>query len=197
MPNATSRSQLPVPAPAPPRGAPAPCRSHPRARCSRPRRCSRLPAQRLSRSTMWLQALLFLGLLLLLLLAVLSLVFLRGSGSRNPFATDSRRPPGPLVTDKAVRRTVVKTGTGPPGPPTPAAGLEPGWHRQPRVDHPRDRTTSAGWQRPRSDIPPGWHHPSVTDPPGWHCPPQGGTVPPSVPPSPGGRGGPGAVGIPR
>ncbi|XP_030819967.1 all-trans-retinol 13,14-reductase [Camarhynchus parvulus] len=58
---------------------------------------------------MWLQALLFLAPLLLLLLVLLSLVLLRGSGSRNPFATDSRRPPGPLVTDKAVRRTVVKT----------------------------------------------------------------------------------------
>lgn len=165
---------------------------------------------------MWLQALLFLGpLLLLLLLAVLSLVLLRGSGSRNPFATDSRRPPGPLVTDKAVRRTVVKTGTGPPGPATPAAGLEPGWHRQPRVDHPRDRTTSAGWQRPRSDIPgvapPECHGPPRVSrtPQGGIVPPRvalsprllrtplGGIVPPSVPPSPGGPGGPGAVGIPR
>ncbi|XP_032937043.1 all-trans-retinol 13,14-reductase [Catharus ustulatus] len=62
---------------------------------------------------MWLQALLFLGpLLLLLLLVLLPLLFLLLpllSGSPNPFATDSRRPPAPLVTDKAVRRTVVKT----------------------------------------------------------------------------------------
>ncbi|KAM9250308.1 all-trans-retinol 13,14-reductase [Cariama cristata] len=55
---------------------------------------------------MWPYALLFLALLLLLLLAR----FLRGAGSGpNPFATDARRPPAPLVTDKAVRRTVVKT----------------------------------------------------------------------------------------
>ncbi|XP_050839065.1 all-trans-retinol 13,14-reductase [Serinus canaria] len=58
---------------------------------------------------MWLQGLLFLAALLLLLLVLLSFMLLRGSGSRNPFATDSRRPPAPLVTDKAVRRTVVKT----------------------------------------------------------------------------------------
>ncbi|KAL2296214.1 hypothetical protein Nmel_018508 [Mimus melanotis] len=61
---------------------------------------------------MWLQALLFLVPLLLLLVVLLPLLFLllpRVPGSRNPFATDTRRPPAPLVTDKAVRRTVVKT----------------------------------------------------------------------------------------
>ncbi|XP_063276689.1 all-trans-retinol 13,14-reductase [Prinia subflava] len=61
---------------------------------------------------MWLQALLFLApllLLLVVLLSVLSLVLPRVKGTHNPFATDSRRPPAPLVTDKAVRRTVVKT----------------------------------------------------------------------------------------
>uniref|UniRef100_A0A8C5TC23 All-trans-retinol 13,14-reductase n=1 Tax=Malurus cyaneus samueli TaxID=2593467 RepID=A0A8C5TC23_9PASS len=61
---------------------------------------------------MWLQALLFFSpllLLLLLLLLPLSPPLPWFGGSRNPFATDTRRPPGPLVTDKAVRRTVVKT----------------------------------------------------------------------------------------
>ncbi|XP_068891429.1 all-trans-retinol 13,14-reductase [Aphelocoma coerulescens] len=65
---------------------------------------------------MWLQALLFLAPLLLLLavlLPLLSLLLPRVPGSRNPFATDTRRPPAPLVTDKAVRRTVVKTGFSP------------------------------------------------------------------------------------
>ncbi|CAM9757981.1 unnamed protein product [Bubo scandiacus] len=55
---------------------------------------------------MWPYALLFLLLLLLLLLVRL----LRGAGGGpNPFAADARRPPAPLVTDKAARRTVVKT----------------------------------------------------------------------------------------
>lgn len=78
---------------------------------------------------MWLQALLFLAPLLLLLVVLLPLLFFllpRVPGSRNPFATDTRRPPAPLVTDKAVRRTVVKTGTGPPGASTHPAGLNPG-----------------------------------------------------------------------
>ncbi|XP_027525226.1 all-trans-retinol 13,14-reductase isoform X2 [Corapipo altera] len=65
---------------------------------------------------MWLQVLLclvpllLLVLLLLFLIPVLFLLFPQVSGGRNPFAADSRRPPGPLVTDKAVRRSVVKTG---------------------------------------------------------------------------------------
>ncbi|XP_074708384.1 all-trans-retinol 13,14-reductase [Strix uralensis] len=54
---------------------------------------------------MWPYALLFLLLLLLLLVRLL-----RGAGGGpNPFAADARRPPAPLVTDKAARRTVVKT----------------------------------------------------------------------------------------
>ncbi|XP_059690806.1 all-trans-retinol 13,14-reductase [Gavia stellata] len=56
---------------------------------------------------MWPYALLFLALLLLLLRI---LRFLRGTGGGpNPFATDARRPPAPPVTDKAARRTVLKT----------------------------------------------------------------------------------------
>ncbi|KAM6232089.1 all-trans-retinol 13,14-reductase isoform 1-T1 [Spheniscus humboldti] len=55
---------------------------------------------------MWPYALLFLALLLLLLLARL----LRGAGGGpSPFAADARRPPAPLVTDKAARRAVLKT----------------------------------------------------------------------------------------
>ncbi|KAM6113260.1 all-trans-retinol 13,14-reductase [Phoenicopterus ruber ruber] len=54
---------------------------------------------------MWPYALLFLALLLLLLLARL----LRGAdGAPSPFAADARRPPAPLVTDKAARKTVLK-----------------------------------------------------------------------------------------
>ncbi|XP_037227518.1 all-trans-retinol 13,14-reductase [Falco biarmicus] len=54
---------------------------------------------------MWPYALLFLALLLLLLLGL----FLWGAGSGpSPFAADTRRPPAPLVTDKAARRTVLK-----------------------------------------------------------------------------------------
>ncbi|OXB73882.1 UNVERIFIED_CONTAM: hypothetical protein H355_005711 [Colinus virginianus] len=51
-----------------------------------------------------------LGLLLLLVVAVLVLALCRWVGSRgpNPFAVDTRRPPAPLITDKAVRRTVLK-----------------------------------------------------------------------------------------
>ncbi|OXB61815.1 hypothetical protein ASZ78_006168 [Callipepla squamata] len=51
-----------------------------------------------------------LGLLLLLIVAVLVLALYRWVGSRgpNPFAVDTRRPPAPLITDKAVRRTVLK-----------------------------------------------------------------------------------------
>ncbi|XP_014814198.1 PREDICTED: all-trans-retinol 13,14-reductase isoform X4 [Calidris pugnax] len=58
---------------------------------------------------MWLYGLIFLLLPVLLLLLLLRQ--LRGTGSDpSPFATDTRRPPAPLVTDKAARRTVVKTG---------------------------------------------------------------------------------------
>uniref|UniRef100_A0A8B9M9L5 All-trans-retinol 13,14-reductase n=1 Tax=Accipiter nisus TaxID=211598 RepID=A0A8B9M9L5_9AVES len=56
---------------------------------------------------MWLYALLFLALLLLLLL--LARFPWGAGGGPSPFAADTRRPPAPLVTDKAVRRTVVKT----------------------------------------------------------------------------------------
>ncbi|XP_014814195.1 PREDICTED: all-trans-retinol 13,14-reductase isoform X1 [Calidris pugnax] len=57
---------------------------------------------------MWLYGLIFLLLPVLLLLLLLRQ--LRGTGSDpSPFATDTRRPPAPLVTDKAARRTVVKT----------------------------------------------------------------------------------------
>ncbi|XP_075300888.1 all-trans-retinol 13,14-reductase [Opisthocomus hoazin] len=53
-------------------------------------------------------ALLFLFLALLLLLLLLRA--LRGSGGPpSPFAADARRPPAPLVTDKAARRAVLKT----------------------------------------------------------------------------------------
>ncbi|KAM6369617.1 LOW QUALITY PROTEIN: all-trans-retinol 13,14-reductase [Pluvialis apricaria] len=55
---------------------------------------------------MWPYAVLFLALLLLLLLARL---LRAGGGGPSPFAADARRPPAPLVTDKAARRTVVKT----------------------------------------------------------------------------------------
>uniref|UniRef100_A0A8B9SRZ2 All-trans-retinol 13,14-reductase n=1 Tax=Anas platyrhynchos TaxID=8839 RepID=A0A8B9SRZ2_ANAPL len=50
-------------------------------------------------------ALLAFGLLLLLLLALLLWGCSRGP---NPFAADARRPPAPLVTDKAARRAVLK-----------------------------------------------------------------------------------------
>ncbi|KAM6035018.1 all-trans-retinol 13,14-reductase isoform 2-T2 [Theristicus caerulescens] len=54
---------------------------------------------------MWPFALLFLALLLLLLARLR-----RGAaGGPSPFAADARRPPAPLVTDKAARRTVLKT----------------------------------------------------------------------------------------
>ncbi|XP_006129180.3 all-trans-retinol 13,14-reductase [Pelodiscus sinensis] len=46
-------------------------------------------------------------LLVLLLLAVLRR-HLTGSSSPNPFSADSRRPPAPLVTDKDVRKKVLK-----------------------------------------------------------------------------------------
>uniref|UniRef100_A0A8C9FIF5 All-trans-retinol 13,14-reductase n=1 Tax=Pavo cristatus TaxID=9049 RepID=A0A8C9FIF5_PAVCR len=46
--------------------------------------------------------------LLLLLLVVLALYRWVGSRGPNPFAVDTRRPPAPLITDKAVRRTVLK-----------------------------------------------------------------------------------------
>ncbi|KAM9266525.1 all-trans-retinol 13,14-reductase [Morus bassanus] len=52
---------------------------------------------------MWPYALLFLALLLLLAR------LLRGAGAPSPFAADARRPPAPLVTDKAARKTVLKT----------------------------------------------------------------------------------------
>nr|XP_025975258.1 all-trans-retinol 13,14-reductase isoform X1 [Dromaius novaehollandiae] len=52
-------------------------------------------------------ALLFLALLLLLLF-LLARWGLGAAGSPNPFATDARRPPAPLVTDKAVRRKILK-----------------------------------------------------------------------------------------
>ncbi|XP_063997247.1 all-trans-retinol 13,14-reductase isoform X2 [Pogoniulus pusillus] len=58
---------------------------------------------------MWLYAMLFLLLLLLSLFLLLARVVLGSGREPNPFATDARRPPAPLVTDKAVRRTVVKT----------------------------------------------------------------------------------------
>ncbi|XP_065601092.1 all-trans-retinol 13,14-reductase [Cyrtonyx montezumae] len=51
-----------------------------------------------------------LAVLLLFLVAVLVLTLCRWVGSRgpNPFAVDTRRPPAPLITDKAVRRAVLK-----------------------------------------------------------------------------------------
>ncbi|XP_068776646.1 all-trans-retinol 13,14-reductase [Struthio camelus] len=56
---------------------------------------------------MWPYALLFLALLLLLLVPLARWV-LGAADSPNPFATDTRRPPAPLVTDKAARRKVLK-----------------------------------------------------------------------------------------
>ncbi|XP_062452870.1 all-trans-retinol 13,14-reductase [Rhea pennata] len=56
---------------------------------------------------MWLSVLLFLALLLLLLL-LLARRGLGAAGSANPFATDARRRPAPLVTDKAARRKLLK-----------------------------------------------------------------------------------------
>ncbi|XP_068277528.1 all-trans-retinol 13,14-reductase [Nyctibius grandis] len=50
---------------------------------------------------------LFLVFLLLLLL-LLGRVLRGAGGPPSPFAADARRPPAPLVTDKAVRRTVIK-----------------------------------------------------------------------------------------
>uniref|UniRef100_A0A8C8S8V1 All-trans-retinol 13,14-reductase n=1 Tax=Pelusios castaneus TaxID=367368 RepID=A0A8C8S8V1_9SAUR len=55
------------------------------------------------KAVMWL----FWILLVLLLLALLRKL-LSGSSSPNPFSVDSRRPPAPLVTDKAVRKKVLK-----------------------------------------------------------------------------------------
>ncbi|XP_067168481.1 all-trans-retinol 13,14-reductase [Apteryx mantelli] len=55
--------------------------------------------------------LLFLAALLLLPALLLLLVARRvlgAAGSANPFAADARRPPAPLVTDKAARRKVLK-----------------------------------------------------------------------------------------
>lgn len=68
---------------------------------------------------MGLYALLCLASLILLPLLSLAWFLLRSGSGPNPFAADARRPPAPLVTDKAVRRTVVKTGTG-----TPAQDLQ-------------------------------------------------------------------------
>lgn len=61
-------------------------------------------------------ALLLLLPLLFVVLAVYRWVRSRGP---NPFAVDTRRPPAPLITDKAVRRTVLKAGTPIPVPPSP------------------------------------------------------------------------------
>ncbi|XP_061207807.1 all-trans-retinol 13,14-reductase [Neopsephotus bourkii] len=58
---------------------------------------------------MGLYALLCLASLILLPLLSLAWLLLRSAGSPSPFAADARRPPAPLVTDKAVRRAVVKT----------------------------------------------------------------------------------------
>lgn len=58
-----------------------------------------------------------LAFLLLLLLAVLALYRWIGSRGPNPFAVDTRRSPAPLITDKAVRRTVLKAGIRIPEPP--------------------------------------------------------------------------------
>ncbi|NXK46925.1 RETST reductase, partial [Chauna torquata] len=57
------------------------------------------------RSAMGPCALLALALVLLVLLALLRWAWSRGP---NPFAADSRRPPAPVVTDKAARRAVLK-----------------------------------------------------------------------------------------
>ncbi|XP_030407747.1 all-trans-retinol 13,14-reductase isoform X4 [Gopherus evgoodei] len=54
-------------------------------------------------AVMWL----YWILLVLLLLAVLRRL-LRGRSSPNPFSADCRRPPAPLVTDKDVRKKVIK-----------------------------------------------------------------------------------------
>ncbi|XP_027763707.1 all-trans-retinol 13,14-reductase-like [Empidonax traillii] len=127
MPSPVTRCQLPVPSAnlRPSRGPPAHrrCRS-PFHRLFRPCRSlapvipvPAVPGSRSAgrRSNMWLQAMLYLVPLLLLVflllffIPVLFFLFPQLSGGPNPFAADSRRPPGPLVTDKAVRRTVVKT----------------------------------------------------------------------------------------
>uniref|UniRef100_A0A8C2TKA4 All-trans-retinol 13,14-reductase n=1 Tax=Coturnix japonica TaxID=93934 RepID=A0A8C2TKA4_COTJA len=51
-----------------------------------------------------------MGLYAVIALLLLALALYRWVGSRgpNPFAVDTRRPPAPLITDKAVRRTVLK-----------------------------------------------------------------------------------------
>uniref|UniRef100_A0A8B9FAF4 All-trans-retinol 13,14-reductase n=1 Tax=Amazona collaria TaxID=241587 RepID=A0A8B9FAF4_9PSIT len=58
---------------------------------------------------MGLYALLCIASLILLPLLALAWLLLRPGAGPSPFAADARRPPAPLVTDKAVRRTVVKT----------------------------------------------------------------------------------------
>lgn len=57
---------------------------------------------------MWLT----LVLLAVLLLAVVHKVYqgLFASGSPNPFSEDVKRPPAPLVTDKDVRKKVLRQG---------------------------------------------------------------------------------------
>ncbi|XP_033926395.1 all-trans-retinol 13,14-reductase isoform X2 [Melopsittacus undulatus] len=57
---------------------------------------------------MGLHALLGVAFLILIPLLFLARLLLRPAGS-SPFAADARRPPAPLVTDKALRRSVVKT----------------------------------------------------------------------------------------
>ncbi|KAM9165006.1 all-trans-retinol 13,14-reductase isoform 2-T2 [Pangshura tecta] len=49
-------------------------------------------------------------ILLVLLLLVVLRRLLGGSSSPNPFSADCRRPPAPLVTDKDVRKKVIKQG---------------------------------------------------------------------------------------
>ncbi|NWW87676.1 RETST reductase, partial [Rhynochetos jubatus] len=58
---------------------------------------------------MWLTGLLFLVVVVVLLLFFVSRFLRDTGGGPSPFAADARRPPAPLVTDKAVRRTVLKT----------------------------------------------------------------------------------------
>lgn len=86
-------------------------------------------------------ALLLLLPLLFVVLAVYRWVQSRGP---NPFAVDTRRPPAPLITDKAVRRTVLKAGTAIPVPPSP--------YRHPRTPVPVPPLPTAPQERPGTPI---------------------------------------------
>lgn len=63
----------------------------------------------LSAVKMWL-SLLLLSVLLLLIVVRRAYLRLFAGRSPNPFSQDVKRPPAPLVTDKAARKRVLKQG---------------------------------------------------------------------------------------